>query len=285
MNTRLGSCGPTWFMEGVAELLATHRWQDGRLTMNYLPQDRDEVPEWGRVRIVKDAFAAGRARPLKQVIELPPAAYSETQAYAWSWAVALLLDRHPRYRERFHSLLVHVREANFTQRFYQLYEKDWQELCEEWQLLVSGMEYGYDVPRAAVDFRPGGALPDGGATVSVAANRGWQPSGVVLEAGAKYRLRASGRSQVANQPQIWWCEPNGVSIRYYQGRPLGLLLAAVRPDHPQPERLSALLRPIEVGLGTTLSPEQTGTLFLRINDSAAELGDNAGELKVEIRRE
>ena len=31
-----------------------------------------------------------------------------------------------------------------------------------------------------------------------------------------------------------------------------------------------------------LAPEQTGTLFLRINDSAAELSDNAGTLKVKI---
>ena len=37
--------------------------------------------------------------------------------------------------------------------------------------------------------------------------------------------------------------------------------------------------------GTTLSPTQTGTLFLKINDSPGELDDNAGELKVEVRRE
>ncbi len=40
-----------------------------------------------------------------------------------------------------------------------------------------------------------------------------------------------------------------------------------------------------VGLGTTLSPTETGTLFLKINDSAGELDDNSGELKVEVRAE
>ena len=40
-----------------------------------------------------------------------------------------------------------------------------------------------------------------------------------------------------------------------------------------------------IGLGATLMPEETGTLFLEINDSAGELDDNAGELKVEVRRE
>jgi hypothetical protein len=76
-----------------------------------------------------------------------------------------------------------------------------------------------------------------------------------------------------------------VSIRYYKGRPLGILLAAVRPDHPKPESTTALLRSTVIGLGTTLSPTETGTLFLKINDSPGELDDNAGELKVDVRQE
>ena len=51
------------------------------------------------------------------------------------------------------------------------------------------------------------------------------------------------------------------------------------------EGVSALLRPLAVGLGTTVNPERTGTLFLKINDSAAELDDNAGTLAVEVRAE
>ena len=89
---------------------------------------------------------------------------------------------------------------------------------------------------------------------------------------------------MAKDPK-WQCEPGGVSIRYYQGRPLGILLAAVRPDHPPPDSASALLHPTVIGLGATLSPTETGTLFLKINHSAGELDDNAGELKVEVRRE
>ena len=38
-----------------------------------------------------------------------------------------------------------------------------------------------------------------------------------------------------------------------------------------------------LSLETTLTPEQSGTLYLRINDSAAELSDNAGTLAVEIK--
>ena len=156
---------------------------------------------------------------------------------------------------------------------------------EDWQLFVANLDYGYDFQRMDVDFAAGKPLPTGGAQVAVAADRGWQSSGVRLEAGKKYRLRASGRYQVAQDPHVWWCEPGGVTIRYYHGQPLGILLAAVRGDEAKPQAPSGLLKPIVVGLETTLQPQQAGTLYLRINDSAGSLDDNRGSLEVEITRE
>ena len=101
MNTLLGGCGPAWYMEGLAELLGTHRWHEGRLTLGYMPANRDEVPYWGRSKLVKDAAEAGRARPLKEVVELALTSTNQVEGYAWSWAAATLLDHHPRYQKRF----------------------------------------------------------------------------------------------------------------------------------------------------------------------------------------
>jgi hypothetical protein len=293
MFTMFESAGPPWYMEGLAELLGTHRLEEGRLELGCMPRSREESAGWGRVRTIQDAVAARKAMRIKAVVELPYEANLQTKTYAWQWAVATLLDRHPRYQKRFRQLLRWVREPDFNKRFYRLFEPNWQHLCEEWQLMVMGMEYGYDVERVAVDFTPGkpwGNNPSADdtkalKTVAIAADRGWQNTGLRLDAEKTYRLSASGRYQVAKKPKIWWCEPNGVSIRYYQGRPLGILLAAVRPDHPKPDSLTALANPTAIGLGATLTPDESGTLFLKINDSAGELDDNAGELKVEIRRE
>ncbi len=158
------------------------------------------------------------------------------------------------------------------------------------------------------------------ATLAVAADRGWQNSGLELEAGVTYQLTASGRYQIAKQPKpaasqaaaerglsqfsrqeaarmglspsappsaregtIWWCEPGGVTIRYYRGHPLGILLAAVRPDHPKPGSTTALLHSTVIGLAAKLTPKQSGTLYLKVNDSAGELDDNAGELRVQFQ--
>ena len=282
MQTVLGGMGPPWYAEGMAELMGTHRWKDDRLELGYLPVSREEVPYWGRVKIVVDDLSAHRGKTLQGVLDYGPTAHQENSPYGWCWAAATFLERHPRYRKRFHELIPLVRQRDFNQRFHALFAADWQQLCEEWQVFVVNLEYGYDVPRMAIDFQPGRPLPPSGARATVAADRGWQSSGVRLEAGRSYRLQASGRYQVASRPRTWWCEPGGVTIRYYRGQPLGILLAAVHPDPPGPGS-SPLIRPQVVGLDATLTPQQAGTLYLRINHSAAELNDNAGSLTVEIQ--
>jgi hypothetical protein len=306
MNTMLGGCGPPWYMEGTAELFGTHRLADGRLTMRYMPASREEVPEWGRIRIIKEAVAGHQAMQPSGIVAYPAVAYLKNGPYAWSWALAAFLDGHPQYRDRFRQLYKVIPQGDVSAEFHRLFQPDWQELNEQWQVFVADIEYGYDVGRTAIEFTPGRRLPPEGATVSVAADRGWQSSGLRLQAGDRYRLTASGRYQVGKSTSslwsepgggsgryevgkstsIWWSEPGGVSIRYYQGRPLGILLAAVRPDpSPADNGPSAFLQPIVVGLGATLSPQQSGTLLLKINHSAAELADNAGQLKVEVRKE
>jgi len=285
MNTRLGGCGPPWYMEGIAELLSTHLWREGKLTLAWMPTSREDVPQWGRIKLIREAVAAGRTKRLREVVDFPPAMYLDNIAYAWSWAAAYFLDQHPACQQRFRTLYKHVEQPDLSDLFYKLFESEWDELEEQWELFTAGIEYGYDIRRNVLDFTPGKPLESEAATVVVAADRGWQNSGLRLEAGSSYRLRASGRYQVAQQGGIWWSEPNGVSIRYYQGRPLGILLAAVRPDRPPRDGQSALLEPVVVALQCVISPKKSGTLFLKINDSPAELHDNAGHLQVEVSRQ
>jgi len=281
MNTLFGACGPPWYMEGMAELLSPHRWRDGRLEVPYFPKNRDEVPMLGRIKIVQEGVAAGRAMSLGGVLDYGPHAHLQTEPYAWCWALCALLDGDPRFRERFRRLNRNLLRPDFTERFLESLGEERTTLDRQWQVFVSDIDYGYDVARSAVDFSSGLVPSDGGATVRVAADRGWQNSGVRLEGGRTYRLRASGRYQVVDGPKPWISEPGGVTLRYHRGRPLGLLLGAVLPEGPASDA-SALATPIEVGLGTEITPRQSGTLYLRVNDSAAELGDNRGEVRVEI---
>ena len=282
MYHALGGCGPPWYMEGMAELLGTHAYGDGRITVAYFPASRDEVPMLGRIRMVQDAFKEGRALNLPDILAFDTRKHTDNEAYGWCWAAAAFLDGHPQYRERFRELYRHVAAPNFNRKFAEAYREDWPHLIEEWQLFVATLEHGHDVARMAIDFTPCKPIDSGTARFTVRADHGWQNTGLRLEQGVPYSVAARGRYQVADQPQIWWCEPGGVTIRYYDGRPLGMLLAAVRPDEGAAGGVTPLIRPVAIGLRKAITPEASGTLYLRINDSAGELDDNAGELEVEI---
>lgn len=290
LYTALGRAGPPWYSEGLAEHLATHRWADGQLTLRYFPKTREETPGLGRIKIVRDEFAEGRQLPLATVMAYDTLAHRKNEPYAWSWAAVAFLDSHPRYRDRFGKLLADVdKDASaFTVAVRGLYEADLAALQEEWQIYIAALEHDYDFERTAIDFTPGSDFSAGLKTITVAADRGWQNSGARLVAGKKYQLTASGRFQVAREPRPWMSEANGVSIRYYRGRPLGMLLAAVRPDGDDALPLdggtpSALAAPISVGLAAELAPAQSGTLYFKINDSAGELRDNEGNVRVAVQ--
>jgi len=230
MLTLLGSCGPTWYMEGIAELLATHRWEEGKLVVKYLPRSSEEAPMWGRVKIVRDSAQRRGLLSVEELIQMTPKISGENELYGWCWALAAFLDNHPRYQSQFRQMVAWVRAEDFTQRFFRSLGENRPLLDEEWKLFVDEICYGYDFGQCAIEFLPGRPIPAEGVEVRVQADRGWQSSAWRVEAGRTYRLIASGRYQVAQQPRIWWCEPGGVSIQYYRGRPLGMLLAAVRPE-------------------------------------------------------
>jgi hypothetical protein len=203
------------------------------------------------------------------------------------------MDSHPRYQKRFRELSKYVMDADFNGKFHTLFAQDYAEMCEEWQVFAAGLEYGYDVPRTAIDFTPGKAM-ENEAEINVAADRGWQNSGIRLDKGHRYELIASGRWTKKCHPAFWTglknvpekieLEPSGVSIRYYHDLPLGVLLAVVRPDFANPAEPSVFLHPTTVGLKTILVPKTSGTLYFKLNDTAADLESNSGEVKVEISR-
>ena len=100
----LGGVGPAWFAEGMAELLATHRWNDGQLQLGYFPAHKEEVPSWGRILLVQQETAARRGLTIAHIISQGAPPPGDNRVYAWSWALAAFLDNHPRYQGPFRQL-------------------------------------------------------------------------------------------------------------------------------------------------------------------------------------
>jgi len=276
---------PVWYMEGMAEYFATHRTDaEGQLIFGIMPASPDEVAGWGRITLIRQAFADGRAKNVVDVFALHPLEYKDPEPYAWSWALSHFLATHPRYRERFQQLGREARGPQFVRRLTELYADDGRDLATEWTLFVINLQYGYDVARAAIDFQDGQPLTadELQRTASIAADRGWQSSGVQLEKGREYTVSATGRFTLADQPKPWISEPQGISIRYADGHPLGLLLGCLRAEDATVGE--TMLRVLPIGKERTFVAPVTGTLYLRLNDSWSELADNRGEAKVTVSR-
>ncbi|WP_145083665.1 hypothetical protein [Anatilimnocola aggregata] len=285
MSHWLGGAGPPWYSEGMAELLGTHEWDGQQLKLGFNPPDKTQVPYWGRVKIVRDEYAAQRGMTLLDIFRYDGQAHLKNEAYGWCWAATSFLNQHPQTREAFLALKTDTqdRSIEFSRRLHEKLKPQWPEIAEDWQLYVMQLEYGYDVARAATVRKESVPLPAAGATVNVAADRAWQSTGFEVTAGKTYEISASGRYQLAREPKPWMAEPNGITIEYHQGQPLGILLAAVTSPAAAVNAISPLATPDIIGTSGRLTPRHNGTLYLSLNDSPSKLADNSGACTVQIR--
>ncbi|HEX5471180.1 MAG TPA: hypothetical protein VFW73_04810, partial [Lacipirellulaceae bacterium] len=165
---------------------------------------------------------------------------------------------------------------------------DWEDLNAEWQAYIATLDYGYDFDRMAIEFQTGKPLAGQSASATIAADRGWQTSGVWLDAGKSYHITAAGRYQIAAEQLAgkstpWLCEPGGITIEYHAGRPLGMLLGAIdRRGNRTAASGGSFAEPLAIGTQATIKTSVSGTLYFRVNDSAAKLDDNRGTLSIKV---
>ncbi len=132
-------------------------------------------------------------------------------------------------------------------------------------------------------FLLGGQITDSGqTTATIYADQGWQSTGVQVTPGMKVNIEVTDGK---------WTHWSGVQP-YNSGEGGGYVCAAAMPASQCVEPLpifptGSLIGKIGsqtfgIGRNTTLTVEQLGTLWLRINDGDVGLHDNAGELIVDI---
>jgi hypothetical protein len=273
-----------WYLEGMAEVFGTHEQRtDGNYDFGVMPRAPEDVPGWGRVTIVRDEYAAMRAKSIHALFDYVPNDFSQNPPYAWSWALTHFLRQHPRYKDRFLQLGRTARGRTFNQTFGELYDPDHWELEAEWGLFVVNLQYGYDVPRAAIDFIDGDLLDMATtANCSITADRGWQSSRVLVEQGNAYQITATGEVTLAEGTRPWISEPDGISIDYADGEPVGKLLACIRDDDTA--QTESMLHVLPIARSRRFRAPISGTLYLRINDRWDRLADNRGRYRVQVER-
>lgn len=262
---------PGWYLEGMAELFATHRRRaDGRFDFRVMPHNKVDFAGLGRITALQRELQDGPALTLSQATSLPATEYLSIRGYAWSWAVCYFLDAHPDYHERFRALGRQTSGSSFRKLLSESFESELPKIEQQWAVFIDGLCDGYDVPRSAFDLSRTGLGFD--QPFSVRSDRGWQSTGLVLRKGRAYRLRATGRTTLAQQPKPWISEPQGISFRYVADRPIGRLLLALRVDGDA----RSMLKIVAAGSDQVFRPTATGVVYLRVNDAWSELSDNTG---------
>jgi len=284
MNILLGGAGPPWYMEGMAEYFATHRWANGQLTTRTMPESAAEVPLWGRIKIIQDQIEARNLFSLQRVMSHPSEAFLKNEPYAWCWAICAFLDNHSLSQQRFRDMVTKVRlTGGFSEQLFSELGADWPPLEENWEVFVINIDHGYDWQANEIVYRP--EIPFSGEvmTAQIDAGKGWQSTGIQLSPNVNYQITASGRYRVKAGDPAWESEPNGITIQYHNGMPLGGLQGAIRDSNWQGKTISGLANPSHVGLSNTVKSDKPVALFLKINESPAELSDNQGTILVEVR--
>lgn len=286
-----GGLGPTWFAEGTAEMMATHRGSGDSVVVPTIPADRDAVPYWGRFKRIAQRRREDRLPTLESVLDRQTRLYRDVEPYAWSWSAAVLLTMYPEYLRVLKQISENADQppAELTRSLRRALAADWPLVQARWRLLLCDFDYGFDAARHRVELRdPADAETpsawDGRPRVlKIAADRGWQSAGVIVAAGTQVQCVARGQVILDNQPRPWVSYPEGVTVRYHQGHPLGRLLAVAVPIRNDPAAGTfPNLDVLSMGSRQSLTIQQDSWLLFRVNDSPGGLTANSGHYDVKI---
>jgi hypothetical protein len=294
---------PVWYAEGIAEYLATHRLErppggGSRLRATPIPERAGDVEQLGRIEQLRRLDDAEALPSLAEVFAIRPGRHDDLVAYATSWAAVALLAGHPAHAEAFARLEQGPLDQGLGLRLERTAGWDAARAARDFAAFTREVDYGYDFTRSAIDWSAGERLV-GRTTVAVDAARGWQNTGLELSAGHRYRMVASGRYRIGSLSHpttgavtVLESEAEGISLRWYRGRPIGRLLAAQWVEPVEPTEAgdrtstpaSGLPRFVVVaeGRGGEFIAPTTGPLFVKINEPPGELSDNDGSLTLEI---
>jgi len=276
---------PPWYTEGIAEYLATHRLDatpDGpRFVPTPVPARAGDVEQLGRIEQLRALRRAAHAPSLADIFALPARDHQAITDYAASWAAVVLLDQHPAHATAFAAAERGPLDAGLTARLRSQPGFDEPRARRDFDALTDGIDYGYDVHREAIEWSPGRPLT-APASTTVVAGRGWQNSGLQLVKGECYMLSAHGRCRLgAIAGTVIETEPDGISLEWYRGRPVGRLLAAQWVESPADGGRPRFVVLAE-GAEGRLTADVNGPIYLRVNEPPGELSDDEGSFEVEI---
>ena len=289
--TLRGMAPPVWYGEGIAEYLATHRLDhatDGspRVVSTPIPERPEDVEQLGRIEEIRHLRATGRCPSLADVLSQPVGEHAAIADYATSWAAVVLFTNHPAYAKPFTAVDRDPVGPDLNRQLAAMPGWDADRASRDFDAFTAGIDYGWDFSRMAIDWDTG-PLCEGPQAVVVAADRGWQNSGISAAAGQRYAISARGRvglgavtDSATGVVTPIESEPDGITLEWYRGRPSGRLLVAQWGEAEPDSRPRFLI--LAEGAESEFLAVADGPLYLMLNESPGHLGDNTGSYTATI---
>ena len=175
-----------------------------------------------------------------------------------------------RTRQQFEDILAEVPESTWTQ------------MDQLWPLYLDGLE---EADVATVRFPAVRALEpqesDGSVSLPAGfvldATEQWISTGLRLNAGQEIVIDCEGRYVVEETTKPWFSEPDGITIHYIHGCPLGQVIGVIVATEG-----THTTRRIPIGTAKTLQSPIDGILWLQINDGWSKRHKNNGSVTVSI---
>jgi len=251
-----GSTGPVWYSEGMAEMGQYWR-KDDDMGVKCYP---------GVARYIRSS----PPKSLNGIVNGNEATGDSWQNYAWRWALCHLLAVNPNYSKRFRPLGLGLISGNKNVSFEQTYGSMAKEISFEYLFFLGHLEIGYRVDLCAWDWKARFTRPKGkGAlTAKIRADRGWQPSRMIVKKDQEYEFSADGTWQLTSSGEPTDADGNGSK---------GKLVGIVMDDDYK------LTKPIPLGAFGSFTAPIDGKLYLRCEDAWNSIADNKGRLDFKIK--
>jgi hypothetical protein len=255
-----GTSGPVWYSEGMAEMGQYWRKDDKSVHVH---------------DVVIDYLRASPPKSLNEIVNGKEFTGDSWQNYAWRWALCHLLANNTNYAAKFRPLGLALLKKEPTS-FEAVYGDMAEEIVFEYCFFLKHLEQGFRTDLCSWDWKRKFRFPKGSTAVTakIRADRGWQPSGVLVTSGTDYEYTATGTWQTQK-------EGSALSADGDEADGIGRLMGAVMTDTDG--KNFQLGEPLELGSKGSFTAPTDGKLYLRCGDHWGQLSDNKGTLTVKLK--
>ena len=283
---------PLWYTEGVAEYYATHRLHTdvAQSEFGVLPSSVEGFEGWHRIAEIRRHFNQEPSMtgelsdiiPLQTVQHPPDSTFQDDAQYANAWGLVWLINHHPELQPDFAAFAACRTKRQFEDAIADVPEPTWKQLDQIWPLYLDGLHEA-DVAKvrfpALTALRSRETNGENSLPTEFVLDVGhqWASTGMSLTAGQEIVIQCQGRYVVEETTRPWFSEPDGITIDYVNGLPLGEVIGTIiSADGTQTTRR------IPIGSEKKMRSPIDGILWLQTNDDWSKREKNRGTVTVRI---